>query len=211
MDEIKQVLREYFPQMLDGRLVEQIAGVGRLAHLRAGEVMMEHGALIRHVPMVLSGTIKVMRLDEDGNELLLYYLERGDTCAMSLTCCMADGHSAIRAVVFEDARMLLVPARYMDDWMAFRDWRAFVMGTYRKRFEEMLGLVDSIAFLHMDQRILRYLEERREVTGTDELNLAHQDIANDLNTSREVVSRLLKQMERQGIIELRRNAIRMLS
>lgn len=211
MDQIREVLREYFPQIMDGKLVDQIASVGRMADLGAGEVMMEHGGLIKHIPLVVSGTIKVMRLDEGGNELLLYYLESGDTCAISLTCCMADGRSEIRAVVFEDARLLLVPARYMEDWMAHYTWRAFVMRTYRKRFEELLGLVDSIAFLHMDQRILRYLEERRAVTEHDELNIAHQDIANDLNTSREVVSRLLKQMERKGIIELKRNAIRIVS
>lgn len=171
---------------------------------------MELGSLIRHVPMMMSGTVKVMRQDAEGNELLLYYLDAGDTCAMSLTCCMADGHSEIRAVVFEDATMIMVPSRYMDDWMSFRDWRSFVMNTYRKRFEEMLALIDSVAFLRMDERIAKYLGDRRAITNSDELHLAHQDIATDLNTSREVVSRLLKQMERHGMIELRRNSIKLL-
>jgi len=148
-----------------------------------------------------------MREDADGNELLLYYLQAGETCAMSLTCCMAFKRSEIRAIAQEDVLMLTIPVDYMEEWMKYRDWRSFVMNTYRLRFEELLEALDSIAFLKMDERLWKYLQEKAQTLDTTEINISHQDIAYDLNSSREVISRLLKQMERKGMLNLGRNKI----
>ena len=151
-----------------------------------------------------------MREDEGGNELMLYYLRGGETCAMSLTCCMAYKRSEIRAVAQEAVKMITIPVEYMDEWMKFRDWRSFVMNTYRLRFEELLEALDSIAFLKMDERLLKYLNEKSNTIGSKQVQMSHQEIAVDLNSSREVISRILKQMERKGEVKLGRNKIQLL-
>ena len=172
---------------------------------------MDIGTKITTIPMIASGSVKVLREDDEGHELLLYYLNAGETCAMSLTCCMAFKRSEIRAIAQEKVTMLAIPIDYMDEWMKFRDWRSFVMNTYRMRFEELLEALDSIAFLKMDERLIKYLKEKADTMNTNELLMSHHDIAVDLNSSREVISRILKQMERAGKVKLGRNKIELLN
>jgi len=178
--------------------------------MSSGDMLMDIGAVIDTVPLIISGTIKVMREDDEGNEILLYYLHAGETCAMSLTCCMAFKRSEIRAVAQEDVSMITIPVNFLDEWMIYRDWRAFVMNTYRMRFEELLEALDNIAFLKMDERIWKYLQDRANALDTDEIETSHQEIAYDLNSSREVISRILKQLERKGMLKLGRNRIKLL-
>lgn len=157
--------------------------------------------------MIVSGSVKVMREDTDGHELLLYYLKAGETCAMSLTCCMEGRKSEIRAVAVEPVKMIVLPVAFMEEWMRFRDWRSFVMNTYVRRFEELLETVDSIAFQRMDERLENYLITKAKGVDSKLLTVSHQEVAQDLNTSREVISRLLKQMERHGKLKLGRGKI----
>ncbi|MFT4524794.1 MAG: CRP/FNR family transcriptional regulator [Bacteroidia bacterium] len=207
-DELGRIILEYLPQISSVVLRESISENGRLIELEKGETLMEVGSTIRSVPILLDGSIKVLREDDDGNEILLYYLKSGETCAVSLTCCMTNEMSSIRAVTNEAVRMIQIPVKFMEEWMKFPDWRQFVMGTYRARFEELLNTMDSIAFHRMDERLVSYLGKKLEMSDLQELGISHQDIATDLHTSREVISRLLKSMEKKGMIELGRNRIR---
>jgi CRP/FNR family transcriptional regulator len=207
---IEEILSKNFPTILDTELVEGIKKHAVYREVEQGDILMDIGTSIKQIPMIISGSVKVMREDEDGNELMLYYVNRGETCAMSLTCCMAYKRSEIRAVAQEKVTMLSIPVEYMDEWMRYRDWRSYVMNTYRMRFEELLETIDSIAFHKMDERVLKYLTEKSNSMNTEELNMSHQDIAVDLNSSREVISRILKQMERKGLVKLGRNKIKLL-
>jgi CRP/FNR family transcriptional regulator, anaerobic regulatory protein len=208
---IKEILQQNFPTILDTGLVEGISEHGVYKEVEEGDLLMDIGAKISTIPMIVSGSVKVMREDEEGHEILLYYLSKGETCAMSLTCCMAYKRSEIRAVAQENVSMIVVPVEFMDEWMMYRDWRSFVMNTYRMRFEELLEALDSIAFLKMDERLLKYLDERSIKMNSKEIPMSHQEIAVDLNSSREVISRILKQMERKGIVKLGRNKIQLLT
>ena len=160
------------------------------------------------MPLLLRGAIKVMREDPDEGELLLYFIERGDTCAMTLTCCMGNSKSDIRAIAETDGTVLMIPIEKMEEWMTkYHSWRNFVINSYNNRLKEMLVAIDNLAFMKMEDRILNYLIEKSKLTDTTTLNTTHQDIANDLNTSRVVVSRILKKLENENQIKLNRKSI----
>lgn len=207
MENIADILRENFPKIQDTELVQGIIAQGKLESIDEGDYMIDIGRPIRSIPIIVSGSVKVMREDADGHELLLYYLKAGETCAMSLTCCMEGRKSEIRAVAVEPVKMIVLPVAFMEEWMRFRDWRSFVMNTYARRFEELLETVDSIAFQRMDERLENYLITKAKGTDSKVLTVSHQEVAQDLNTSREVISRLLKQMERHGKLKLGRGKI----
>lgn len=209
---IKELLREKFPQLVEPTLIEEIAQEGQLHHFESGEVIMDYGAYIRSLPLVIEGTVKVMREDEEeGREIFLYYLGPGQTCAASFSCCMMQKRSFIRTVTEEETTVLALPIHAADRWMSnYQSWRNLVMKTYDERLLELIRTIDTIAFKRMDERLLKYLEERAEAIGSKEITSTHQEIANDLNASREAVSRLLKQLEREERIRLFRNKIEML-
>jgi len=207
---IDEILDKHFPSILDTELVNGIKEHAVYREIEEGDLLMDIGSVISTIPMIISGSVKVMREDEEGRELMLYYVRSGETCAMSLTCCMVFKRSEIRAIAQEKVTMLAIPVDYMDEWMKYRDWRSFVMNTYRMRFEELLEALDSIAFHKMDERVLKYLTEKANSMNTEEIHMSHQEIAVDLNSSREVISRILKQMERKGLVKLGRNKIQLL-
>ncbi len=200
-----------FRQIFEKELIEEISQNGRVLEVQAGDVIMEPGKYIKTIPVILNGLIKVMRRDEDGNEVLLYYIGTGETCAMSLNCCVAHAQSDILAVAEEDSELLLIPAEKMDEWTRrYSSWHNFVMQTYGARFSELLKAVDGIAFKKVDERLEQYLKNKAEHSGSNIIHVSHQVIADELNTSREVVSRLLKTMENEGRIKLGRNRIELL-
>ena len=171
-------------------------------------MLMDIGMYIKSMPLLVSGAIKILREDTEGDELLLYFLEPGDTCAMTLTCCMGQTKSEIRAITEKATKVIMVPVEKMDEWMAkYRSWRNFVLESYQSRLNEMLVTIDTIAFMNMDQRILKYLREQHRIAGSDVIHKTHQQIAYDLHTSRVVVSRLLKKLEKLNRITLHRNHI----
>ncbi len=208
---MKKLLKEHFPLLQEPKLQDLIEEHGMLINETAGSVIIDFGSYIRHIPLLIKGSIKVLREDDQGNEVLLYYLGSGETCAMSLTSCVSHSQSEIRAVVEQDVSMILIPVRFMDEWITqFKSWKNFVMDVYRKRFAEMLHFIDSIAFMKMDERLLKYLADKANITGKAVFNITHQEIAYDLNSSREVISRLLKKLEKMGKIQLGRNKIELL-
>lgn len=177
----------------------------------AGHVLMRTGQYIKNTVLVLSGKIKIYREDEDGGEFFMYYLQPGQACAISMICATKNEQSQIMAKVVEDVELVMVPLPLMDKWMMqHRSWYEFVIDTYRNRFEEVLEVVNSIAFKAMDERLEFYLKRHKEACGCLDIKLSHQEIATELNTSREVISRLLKKLEQTGAVKLHRNHIEFL-
>jgi CRP/FNR family transcriptional regulator len=162
--------------------------------------------------LVVNGRIKIYRQNDEGGEFLIYYLGPGEACAISLICALQSQTSEITAQAIEDTEVLMLPVQLMDELMSkYKSWSHFVIRTYRDRFDEMLTVIDNIAFRNMDERLEFYLKRCRTATGKMILNLTHQEIADDLNSSREVISRLLKKMEQLGKINLNRNSIELIN
>lgn len=206
--QIMNLLRRHYPQIAERELQDEIAKVGRILHFNAGEIIMDINSYVKLVPLVVEGSIKVVREDEEGKELFLYYLQPGDTCSMSFTCCMMDKQSQIRTVAEEDTTMIGIPIRYMDEWMTrYQSWKNFVMRSYDDRMMELVHTIDGIAFKKMDERLLEYLRKKADATQSHTIHTTHQQIAYDLNASREAISRLLKRLEKDGEVELGRNRI----
>ncbi|MEP0711320.1 Crp/Fnr family transcriptional regulator [Algoriphagus sp.] len=204
----QEELKEALPFFTDPGLLKQLLDKGQIMDLKAGKILMEPGQFVKMVPIVLNGYIKISRMDEEGRELFLYFLDAGETCALSLTCCSASKPSEIKAVVEEDARIIAIPINFIDQLSNdFKQWKDFVSNTYQSRFQEMLTALDSVAFKRMDERLMDYIVKKMKQLKTNEISTTHQEIANELTTSREVVSRLLKQLEKKKWIELGRNVI----
>lgn len=196
------------PLISDPQLLEEIEKHGKIQVFEPGESIIESGQYIKMVPVVLEGTIKVLRTNGEGHDLFLYYIESGETCAVSLTCCSVMNPSEVKAVAEERTKILAIPARKHEEWTnGFRQWKEFVAQTYQKRFQSMFQTIDDIAFKKMDERLLKYLVVKSKQAKSTELFLTHQEIAKELGTSREVISRLLKQLENRKLVELGRNII----
>ncbi|MFZ2899261.1 MAG: Crp/Fnr family transcriptional regulator [Saprospiraceae bacterium] len=207
-EQVRNLLLKNYSEIAERGLQEEIVQVGRLMSFRAGEVIMDFGSYVRMIPLVVKGSIKVVREDDEGREIFLYYLQPGEACSMSFTCCMMNKKSEIRTVAEDDTEIIAIPIRYMDEWMTkYQSWKNFVMRTYDTRMNELIRTIDDIAFRKMDERLLLYLEKKAEALGGKTINATHQDIAYDLNASREAVSRLLKQLEKDGMVKLGRNKI----
>lgn len=196
------------PYLTDPSLLEAIQKNAKIMDFEPGQSIIEPGQYIKLVPIVLEGGVKVMRTDEEGHELFLYYIDKGETCAVSLTCCSTMEPSGIKAVAEERTKILGIPVRKHEEWTnEFRQWKDFVAQTYQKRFQAILKAVDDIAFKKMDERLLKYLVVKTKQLKLSELPITHQEIASELGTSREVISRLLKQLEKRKLVELGRNKI----
>ena len=197
-----------FPIFFEEGLKKELNRISETHSVPAGEIIMDIGQAINQIPLVLKGSIKILREDEEGSEIFLHYLEPGHACATSITCCMSGQRSTIRAIAEDDTEYLGIPVQYSDEWMLkYKTWKNFVMNTYAERFEELLKAIDQLAFKKMDERLSKYLHDKATLHDSSEIHISHQEIAYDLNTSREVISRLLKQLERMGSIKLGRNRI----
>lgn len=197
--------------LFEEELLNEIEAAGKCKLIKQGERLLDIGQDIKVMPLLFSGAIKILREDEQGDELLLYFIEKGDTCAMTFSCCMGTGKSEIRAVAESDTELLLIPIEKMDEWMAkYQSWRVFILDSYHSRMTELLETIDTLAFMKMDERLMKYLKDRAMVTNDDVIYSTHQDVAQDLHTSRVVVSRLLKSLEKEGRIELSRNHIKVI-
>jgi len=205
-------LKENFSHLFEDELIEEINRVGSIKQVKEGERLIDIGEYLRSMPLLVSGAIKILREDNNGDELLLYFLERGDTCAMSMTCCIGHSKSEIRAIAELDTTLIMIPVQKMEEWTGkYKSWRNFVMTSYHTRLIEMLDTIDSIAFMNMDERLVKYLKDKQKIGGEPIINSTHQEIAYELNTSRVVISRLLKKLETLGKIELNRNSIRLIA
>lgn len=196
----------------DPSLIELIEKESTLKKFQQGEIIMRTGQFIKSTALITEGRVKIYREGPDGGEFLMYYLGPGQACAVSMICALQAKSSEITAVAEEEAEILLLPIQLMDQLMKeHRSWYQFVIQTYRNRFDELLAVVDDVAFRNMDERLEFYLKRYQSKTGKQKIELSHQQIAEDLNSSREVISRLLKKMEQRGLLKLNRNLIELTS
>lgn len=208
---MKSLIVETYAGVFEKELLDEIVEVSKIVSIKKDDVLMDIGKYIKSMPLLISGAIKIMREDFDEGELLLYFLERGDTCAMTLACCMGDKKSEIRAIAENDGVVAMIPVGKMEEWMGkYKSWRAFVFESYNSRFNELLSAIDHIAFMKMDERLLNYLHEKSKIENTKIINKTHKEIAYELNSSRVVISRLLKALENEGTVKLNRNTIEIL-
>lgn len=189
-------------------LIEEIAQQSEHKFVKKDSIILDIGDEVAFMPLVLSGSIKIMREDAEHQELLLYYLEYGDTCAMTMNCCMRQIKSPIRATTERDTEILVIPIKNMENWMVkYPSWRSYVFDSFKVRLDEMLESIDTLAFMNMEERLLKYLHDKAVINSSTEIEVTHQGIATDLHTSRVVVSRILKKLENEGKLELKRNRV----
>lgn len=199
--------KELIPKLSD-KLRAELEKSGTLQMFKSGDVILKENANIRSIPIVMRGSLKVFREEEDGREMLLYYIQPGESCIMSLFGGLHNGTSKVKAVAEENTEILMFPSGKVGEWIRkYPDWIDFILFLYHKRFEELLEIIDEIAFQKTDERVLNWLRKKAINNDTREVYTTHQQIATELGTSREVVSRLLKQLEKEGHIQLYRNKI----
>lgn len=208
---MKELLENAYGYLFEEELIEEIIRVAQHRKFQSDDYLIEIGDRITAMPLIINGAIKILREDEKGDEFLLYFLQRGDTCAMTMSCCLGNNKSKIRAIAETDVEMLMIPVDKMEDWLTkFKTWRNYVFESYNMRLNEMLEAIDTLAFKNLDERIYKYLTDKVKVLGTSEIANTHQEIASEMHTSRVVVSRLLKGLEINGKIKLHRNKIEVL-
>jgi CRP/FNR family transcriptional regulator len=208
---LKDLLNRIYGSVFEEQLLVEIEKVSLIKDFKDGDIIIDFGDSIKKMPLLLSGAIKILREDFDEGELLLYFIEKGDTCSMSMACCIGESKSEIRAVAETDGQVIMIPVMYMEIWLGkYKSWRNYIFNSYNNRLKEMLNTIDNLAFMNMDQRLLNYLLEKSKINITKQINITHQEIAYELNTSREVISRLLKKLEQGGAIKLHRNHIELL-
>ena len=198
-----------FQNIFEDELISEICHNGQLRQYDVDEMVVDIDERVDTLPLIVSGSLKILTEDEEGKELLLYYLELGDTCAVTLNCASKATKSKIRAVTESKTEILFVPMSKVDDWMSrYRSWRNFILETYNYRLNEMLAAIDTLAFHNMEERVYKYLRDKAMVTGTQEITATHFQIANDLHSSRVVISRILSKLEQDGLIEHGRNWVK---
>ena len=201
-----------FDFLLEQELKAELEQVGSKLEFKAGDMIVEPNKYIKVIPLLLRGSIKVIRETSEGNELILYYIKSGQSCAVSLSTSLMNKLSNIKAIAEEKVELIAVPASISVKWYEnYPSWRMFVLRTMDNRYEEIISALDSVAFKKVDERLVEYLKAKSEAVQSDTLNITHQEIANELSTSREVISRLLKQLEQKGILKLFRNKVEILS
>lgn len=201
-----------YGHLFEEELLNDILSVGEYKKVAEGTELIDIGSDIEFMPLIISGAIKILREDENGDELVLYFIEQGDTCAMTITCCIGQTKSKIRAVAEVETELLMIPVQKITEWMnKYQTWQSFILQSYHERMQELLEAIDTIAFLNMDERLLKYLKDKAMINRNEVIQVTHKEIANDLHTSRVVVSRLLKKLEIKGEIKLHRNQIKVLN
>ncbi len=207
----QELVRETFSFIRNPELIQKIAEHGSLLEFENDDIILDQGMPISHVPVVVSGSIRVIRSDEEGHEILLYYLTSGDSCASSMNGGFGKSYSEIQAIAEGPTTVIGIPPQYVNDWIQeYEEWKNLVIGTFQRRFDDLLHSLESVAFNQLDERLIEYLENRSELTGSSILKTSHAEIASQLNSSREVISRLLKQLERMGKLKLSRNSIELI-
>jgi CRP/FNR family transcriptional regulator len=192
---------------VDPKLQQELERVAVLRKLPAGAELMRAGDAITHIPIVRKGSLRILAQDAEGRERFLYHIMPGETCALSLTCCASKRTSSVMAVVEEDVELWMVPIQYLETWMDFPEWRRYVNDTQAQRFNELLETIEVIAFNKLDEQLWNYLLKRVQATGEPILRVTHQEIANELDSPREVITRLLHQLQARGRVSIGRGTV----
>lgn len=200
-----------FNSAFEPALIKEMQKFGEIKHYKEGEIIMDYDKYVRTMPLIVNGTIKVLRRDEKGKEILLYYLSSTESCSMAYSCCLEAKKSEIRAIAEDDVELLAIPHAKLDEWLCkYPSWKNYIMRSFNERFLELLKSIESIAFHKLDERLISYLKEKQRLSGSSVIKVSHYVIADELATSRVVISRLLKQLENEGKILLYRNEIKLL-
>lgn len=208
IDDIKERLKQF----LELNLIEEIVKEGKIMSFKEGDVIIDYNKQIKFMPLILSGTIRVMRRDEEDREILLYYLSSNESCAMAYTCCMEARKSEIKAIAEDHVELIAIPHEKLDEWLVkYPSWKSYIFNSFTHRFNELLRSIENIAFHKLDERLIKYLKNKAKVTGKNSILLSHNQIAEEMGTSRVVISRLLKQLENDKKLVLYRNEIKLLS
>lgn len=203
---------DIFNTIFEPQLIQEIQQFGIFQTFKDGDLIMDYGKYVRMMPIVLKGTVKVYRLDEKKNEILLYYLSSNESCSMAYSCCLEAKKSEVKAVAEDNVELIAIPHVKLDDWLcAYPSWKNYIMRSFNERFIELLKSIESIAFHKLDERLIGYLKEKQRLSGSTVIKASHGLIADELATSRVVISRLLKQLENDKKIILYRNEIKLLS
>ncbi len=207
-----ELLESSYGFLFEKELMQEMSEVGHLKVIKQGDVLIKYGQNLKYMPLLIDGAVKISRLDAEGDELLLYFIERGDTCSMTLNCCLGDKQSEIRAVVEKEGTIVMIPIQKMKEWMKKYDgWMQFVFESYHARTNEFLEAIDSLAFKKLDERLMKYLKDMVMISKDTSISVTHKEISLDLNSSRVVISRLLKSLEKDGKIKLHRHKIDVLN
>jgi CRP/FNR family transcriptional regulator, anaerobic regulatory protein len=200
-----------FDATFEPALIKEMQQFGEIKHFKEGDIIMDYGKYIRMMPIIIKGTIKVFRMDENGNEILLYYLSSNESCSMAYSCCIEAKKSEVKAIAEEDVELIALPHIKLDEWLCkYPSWKNYIMRSFNERFLELLKSIESIAFHKLDERLISYLKEKQRLSGSTVIKASHYLIADELHTSRVVVSRLLKQLENDKKIILYRNEIKLM-
>ncbi len=208
---LRKNLNNYYSDIFEEELLDEIVKVSHYDKVKKGELMIDIGEEMTHIPLLLNGVVKIIRHENNGKELVLYFLERGDTCAISFVNCINRKKSIFKGIVEQDMEAIFVPIKHIEDWLIrFKTWRYFIIDSYHFRLLEMVESIDGLAFMKMKERVLKFLKDKVKITKDTDLKITHQEIADDLNSSRVVITRLLKQLHDDGKIYSSRNKIKVL-
>jgi CRP/FNR family transcriptional regulator len=206
-----QNLSEKLKHLLEPKLIDEIMLDGKLMNFKEGDIIIDYNKSIKFMPLIISGTIRVMRRDEEDREILLYYLSSNESCAMAYTCCMEARKSEIRAIAEDNVELIAIPHTKLDEWLVkYPSWKSYIFNSFTQRFNELLKSIESIAFHKLDERLVSYLKNKTKISGKSSIQLSHNQIAEEMGTSRVVISRLLKQLENDKKLLLYRNEIKLL-
>lgn len=204
----KETIETKFPALNQVEFIEALHKYVAVKKAKKGDMIMDYGDYIRFVPLLIDGLIKVVRQSEEDEERLLYFLTGGESCAASFSCCMLKKRSEIKVIAKEDSTFFAIPLFEANKWMSeFAVWRNFIFTTYDQKLIQLIDTIDQLTFYKLDEQLIRYLEHKAQAYNTRTVQTTHQEIAQDLNVSREAVSRLLKALEKNGQLKLERNRI----
>jgi len=210
-NQIRGKLDDYFTEIFEKTLIDEIVDVGIFKTFKKGELLVDIGDEMTHIPLILDGAVKIIRENKNKDEILLYYLERGETCSISFVNCINQSKSMFRGVVENYTECIFIPINRIENWLIkYKTWREFIIDSYHDRLIEMVEAIRSLAFTNLDERINKYLIEQVKIKQNKNLNITHQEIADDLNSSRVVISRLLKKLEIDKKIKLGRNKLKVI-
>lgn len=202
----------FLNSIFEPALVKEIQQLGSIRSFKEGDLIMDYGKYIQMMPLIISGTVKVLRKDENGNEILLYYLSSNESCSMAYSCCVEAKKSEVKAIAEDDVELIAIPHTKLDEWLCkYPSWKNYIMRSFNERFLELLKSIETIAFHKLDERLIAYLKEKQRLSGSSIIKTSHYLIADELATSRVVISRLLKQMENDKKIILYRNEIKLMN
>lgn len=210
-EKLREKFINYYSVTFEENLIQEILKVGDFNKIKEGELLVDIGDDLTHIPLIFKGSVKVVRQAKEGVELALYYLKPGDTCAISFINCIETKKSVFEAIIESDLEAVFISVDLIDDWLVkYKSWRRFIIDSYHFRLMEMLDSIDGLAFTTMHERLIKYLGDKTKRSNVKALEITHQEIANDMNTSRVVISRLMKQLQNEGVIISSRNKIQVI-